>query len=403
MEEKQEQKYTLRKIFVGFLALVGFITTIKLAMIYYESNFDPYALPSFCSINSFIDCDGVAQTPFAQFLGIPLSYWGMLLYLFILLLLVSEKLQKFRLFKFLEVFKNPLSYISILGFVSFFISIILATISIFEIKKLCILCFFTYFLDLFIAIIATDFKVGLWNNLKTCIRDFIDALKVKKYLISFIIVALLGCGFLTFTSLSYCFDPQVKRYESIKEFADLKTNPFKASGNVLGDSNAKVIIDIYSDYRCPICYTENLMIHRAAHELSNIQFVHHNLPLDMSCNKNLKAPFHEGSCMLAQYAIAAQKQGKLWDLNSELFDKQPQNEDEVLRLAKSLGFDTITLRKDANSKETKSDIQKDIKAATALGIQGTPAIVLNGKVYTGIKPYYELTDMLKKAGAIDRK
>src|SRR5574344_333266 len=133
----EDKKLNLKKMLVLFFAALGFITSVKLAFIYYESNFDPYALPSFCSINEFIDCDGVAQTQFAQFLGIPLAYWGMFFYFFVLVLCAVEELKKIKIFKFMEVFKNPMAYISILGLFSFLVSITLASISIFEIKKLC--------------------------------------------------------------------------------------------------------------------------------------------------------------------------------------------------------------------------------------------------------------------------
>ena len=68
-----------KKIAIAVLSIIGIITTIKLAMIYYNANFNPYALSSFCSVNQFIDCDGIAKTTEAQFLGIPLAYWGMFL------------------------------------------------------------------------------------------------------------------------------------------------------------------------------------------------------------------------------------------------------------------------------------------------------------------------------------
>ena len=64
-------------------AFIGFLTTIKLAMIYYDVNFNEYALPSFCSVNDFIDCDGIAKTTESQFLGVPLAYWGMFFSAFI--------------------------------------------------------------------------------------------------------------------------------------------------------------------------------------------------------------------------------------------------------------------------------------------------------------------------------
>ena len=78
---------------------IGILTTIELAVIYYNANFDEYALSSFCSVNSFIDCDGVAKTPDSQFLGIPLAYWGMFLYLFVGIMLFADKLKNTKVFK----------------------------------------------------------------------------------------------------------------------------------------------------------------------------------------------------------------------------------------------------------------------------------------------------------------
>lgn len=403
MEKREINNLLIRKILIVVFALVGFITTIKLAIIYYDSNFNPYALPSFCSVNEFVDCDGVAQTTHSQFLGIPLAFWGMGLYLFIIFLVFVDKLKRIRLLHFLEVFKNPLAYISTLGIISFAISMVLAGVSVFEIKKICILCVFTYFLNLLIAVVATDFSIGFIENFKISIRDFIDTLRIKKYLISFIALVVLVSSFLTYTTLSYVFTPQVKRYNAIVKYAHMKSGAFKVSGNTMGDPNAKLTVYIYTDYMCPICRAYNVMVHRVVQELQGFKIVHRNLPLDMDCNKYLTKPFHQGSCLLAKYSIAAEKQGRLWDLNSEFFDNEPKSEDEVLKLAKSIGFNTIKLRKDAYSSETTARLNKDIDEATNLGIDGTPALVINGKVYNGIKPYYELKDILKKAGAVERK
>ena len=86
-----------KKISIAAIAGVGILTTIKLAIIYYNANFNPYALSSFCSVNEFIDCDGIAKTPEAQFLGIPLAYWGMFYYAFVFLMLFAPKLKNIKL------------------------------------------------------------------------------------------------------------------------------------------------------------------------------------------------------------------------------------------------------------------------------------------------------------------
>lgn len=402
MEQKILDKILVKKILIILVAFIGFLTTIKLAIIYYDANFNPYALPSFCSINQYIDCDGVAQTIHSQFLGVPLAYWGMFLYIFIVFLAIVDNLKNIKFLGFLKVFKNPLAYISSLGFVSFTISMILAGVSIFELKKVCLLCVFTYALNLIIAGIATDFKSGIFNSFKVSFFDFVEAIKIKKYLLSFIALAIIASGFLTYTALSYCFTPQVKRYNSIKPYIDMKTNPYKSTGNVLGDADGKLTVYIYTDYKCPLCKTYNLITNRAAEELGGFKVIHKNFPLDMDCNKYLAQPFHEGSCMLAKYSIAAENQGKLWDMNTEFFEKQPKDEDAVLKIAKSMGLNTIKLREDANSEATRQELNKEIDSATELKIDGTPTLVINGKTYTGIKPYYELKEILIEAGAHER-
>lgn len=402
MEKNEIDKTLVKKILILFFAFIGFLTTIKLAFIYYDANFDPYALPSFCSISEFVDCDGVAQTIHSQFFGVPLAYWGMFFYLFIIFMMFVDKLKNIKFLKFLEVFEHPFMYICSLGIISFMISIFLATLSIFEMKKICILCFFTYFLNLLIAIIA-GLNIGLFESFKVSAQDFINALKRKKYLISFLGLALIAGAVLTYTTKSYIFTPQVRYYDGVKKYAEMKVNPYKFSGNVMGDANAKTIIYIYTDYRCPICKAFNVMISKATKEVKGIKIVHKNFPLDNACNKSILTPFHVGSCMLSRYAIAAEDQGRFWDINSKIFDTQPKDEKDMLKLAKSMGFDTVKLKADANSAATKEKINQDIDAAIKLKINGTPTMVINGVVYTGIKPYGELKGILMRAAAGEKK
>ena len=171
-------KFDKKNFSIQILALIGLGLAIKLAFIYYSANYDNYALSSFCSINDFIDCDGAAKTNTAQFLGIPLAYWGIFFYITILFLTFVDRLKQVKWLKFLEVFKNPLAYMTFLGTIAFLISMILAGISVFGIHKICILCVVTYVIDFIIALIAAD---GMFKNIvagfKTTFFDFIYGLK----------------------------------------------------------------------------------------------------------------------------------------------------------------------------------------------------------------------------------
>lgn len=397
------EKTKNKKIIISILALLGFITTIKLAMIYYDANFNPYALPSFCSVNEFVDCDGVAKTTESQFFGVPLAYWGLFLYSFIFLLLIADKIKKFFLFKFMEVFKNPLSYIAMLGIIAFAVSMCLLGVSLFEIKKLCILCAVTYVIDLLIALVAIDYKNGhVVKAFKDSVNDFMAAIKNKFYLAAFVIVMLAAIGGLYYTSTSYKFTPQVKQKKDFAEFVNAKTNKYAVNGNVLGDEDAKLVVYTYTDFNCPICEAYNIMIHKAAKELKGVKFVHKNLPLDMECNPFLKSPFHEGSCRMARYAMAAENQGKFWAINSKFFELHPNSDEEIIEIAKGLNLDIDRLQADANSQKIKDELAKDIEMAYSQGINGTPATKIGNDVTVGIKPYSELIKLLEDAGATKR-
>lgn len=389
-----------KRFTLTIIAIIGFITSIKLTMIYWDANFNPYALSSFCSISEFVDCDGVAKTTHSQFLGIPLACWGLFLYFVFLFFTYVDKLKEiqiknFRIFAYFDVFKNPEIYITAIGIIAFLISMSLACLSIFEIKKICILCFFTYILNLLIALVAKPKETGFIDIFKISIKDFIKAIKVKKYLLAFLAVVLVAIGILTYTSLTNIMTPQVKIQKEVRTF--------NATGNILGEENAEVVVHLYTDYQCPFCFVLNTMLHRAVKELKNIKIVHHNLPLDIECNNILKTQMHPGSCLMAKYALAAGKQGKFWDLNNILFDKEFKGEESIIKYAKSIkGLNIEKLKKDAYSEEIEKELKKEIQDSKAYGIDGTPALRINMETKIGIMPYEELKAKLIKVGAVER-
>ena len=387
-----------KNILIQILALAGLIISVKLCFIYYAANYDEFALSSFCSINDFIDCDGVAKTTYSQFLGIPLSYLGVLLYLTILFLTFADKLKNLKFLKFLEVFKNPESYITAIGTTAFLCSMLLAGISIWTIKKLCILCFVTYFLDLLIALISAkgQFK-NIIASFKTTFVDFIDG--IKKYTKTFIILVLVTGSFLAYSGITLNFVPHVKQIKSINKFRKIKFNPYRVKGNELGNPNANVIIELYSDYVCPLCYINNIMIHKAVKEYKNIKVIHHNYPFDKECNKYILTNMHPMACFMSKAAIAAGNQGNYWEMSSLLYENQPKKIENVLKLAEQLGFNKDQFLKDFESKETEQKILKEIDNGDKLDIDATPTMYINEEKVVGVKPYFKLQEILERNGA----
>jgi protein-disulfide isomerase/uncharacterized membrane protein len=388
----------VKKVLIFILALCGFLISLKLAFIYYSANYDKYALSSFCSVNDFIDCDGIARTNTAQFLGIPLAYWGMFLYLTIFFLIFVEKLKKIPFLKFLNVFKNPLSYITALGTISFSISVILLLISLIQIKKICILCAVTYVIDLFIALVASSFNFkSIMEAFKNTYYDFIEG--AKQYKKTFIILLVLSISFLSYSRFTYCFLPHMKTKSNLIKYQKMKRNPYRAEGNTLGNPDGDVKIVIYSDFVCPLCYINNIMIHQAVKEFSNISVTHMNYPFDKECNKSILINMHPHACFMWKGAIAAENQGNYWGMNSLLYENQPKKFDDMLKLAQKLNLDTEKFTKDFYSEKTEQEMNKILEKGTALGIDATPTMYINDEKFVGVKPYYKLKEILIEHGA----
>jgi len=391
-------KLDKKNISIQLLAIVGLGLAIKLAFIYYAANFDRYALSSFCSINDFVDCDGAARSDYSQFLGIPLAYWGIFFYLVVLFLTFVDKLKNLKFLGFLDVFKAPKAYIATLGTISFVVSMVLASISLFVIKKLCILCLITYFIDLAIALIASSGNIKLLlSSFKTTCIDFITG--IKRFPKTFAILLITTISFLAFTGITQKFVPHIKYRNQIIKYHKMKKNPYRVKGNLLGNENAKVVITLYSDYVCPMCYMHNIMLHQAVKELKNIKIEHYNYPFDRECNQFVNNSMHPGACFMARGALAAKKQGNYWEMSSLLYENQPKTMKDMLKLAEQAGLDLEKFKEDINSTEVKEILLNDINRIHSLGVNATPATIIDGQVYIGVKPYYQLKENLKKHGA----
>lgn len=387
-------KIDKKNLAIQLLALAGLALSIKLAFIYYTANFDKYALASFCSINDFIDCDGVAKTTHSQVLGIPLAYWGIFFYIIVLFLTVVDKLKNIKFLKFLEVFKEPKAYIATLGTVAFLCSMILAGVSLFVIKKLCILCVITYFIDLIIALVASD---GIIKNFKTTFVDFIAG--AKKYTKTFIVLTLLAVSFLAYSGITLNFVPHIKKHQDILKYRKIKHNPYRIKGNILGNENGDVVIELYSDYVCPLCYIQNIMLHQAAKEFPNIRINHHNFPFDKECNPYIQVNMHPNACFMSKAAIAARNQGNYWEMSSLLYEKQPKKLDEVLKLVKEAGLDKDKFIQEFDNQAAREEIANELAKAQELELDSTPTMIIDGETIVGVKPYYELKELLIKHGA----
>jgi len=96
-------------------------------------------------------------------------------------------------------------------------------------------------------------------------------------------------------------------------------------------------------------------------------------------------PFAMGAALASE---AARSQGKFWEFHDKLFANQNNLAVEDLKkYAKEIGLDTARFEKDLVDLEKKKRVEDDMAEAKTLGITGTPAFFVNGRLLSGAKPF----------------
>ena len=390
----------VKRIIITVFALIGLALSIELCVVYYNANFAIDAAPSICAISDKMDCDGVAKTSYSQFFGVPLSLWGVLLYLFFLFMTYVDKLQNIKGFGLLKVFKNPTSYIFCIGIFSFAVSMVLGSISVFKIDSICIFCFMTYFVNLLIAIAAKNKGISIFDEIKTSFSDFLSALKEPRNVFWFVLVLLLFLSCLVYTSVSNIFAPQIAKKNELEQYFKLYDS--QVDKNIMGPKDANVVINEYMDFNCGGCFFSQLYLHRIVSEFENVKVVQRIIPLEKECNHNMKFDGHKTSCIKAKYALAAAKQNKYWQMADVLFNEAPESEKEIIEEARLLDLDIKKLKEDANSEQVKNEIQEMIKYADSQAITGTPTFVIGVNKKIGIDSYGEFKKYIIEQGGKEK-
>jgi protein-disulfide isomerase len=146
-----------------------------------------------------------------------------------------------------------------------------------------------------------------------------------------------------------------------------------------GGANAPVTIVEFSDFHCPFCKRVLPTLKEIETRYGDkVKLVFRDLPLDQ---------LHPGARRAHEAARCAHEQGKFWAYHDVLFERAPRSSPEDLRqFAREVGLDLPRFESCTASARTKGLVQKDVDDATGLGINGTPAFVINGEVLSGAQP-----------------
>jgi protein-disulfide isomerase len=151
----------------------------------------------------------------------------------------------------------------------------------------------------------------------------------------------------------------------------------------IGAVHPKLVITEYTDYQCFQCKKMHFFIRQLiAQYPEKIRLVHRHFPMDHEFNPMVKEPFHVGSGKMALLAISAAAKNKFWQMNDVLFDRARKTEAlNIKSLADEVGIAYPYLGRSINDPAIRIQLYRDIRDGLQLDIDGTPAFVINDKVY----------------------
>ena len=104
-----------------------------------------------------------------------------------------------------------------------------------------------------------------------------------------------------------------------------------------------------------------------------VKFVYKEFPL----------PMHQNAMNASRAAVAAQRQGKFWEMHDKLFANQRELQLEKLKeYAQQIGLDMAKFEQDMVSPDVQKEIEEDKQLAGQVQVSGTPTLFVNGKRVT---------------------
>jgi protein-disulfide isomerase len=154
-----------------------------------------------------------------------------------------------------------------------------------------------------------------------------------------------------------------------------------------GSETARVTIVKFEDFHCPYCRrVQTTLAQLMLRYGEDLKIVHRDLPLDAVHPLARKA--HEA-------ARCAGAQDQFWAYHDVLFANPPTAEKEDLTaFAQEVGLDMEAFEGCLESGTYKTSIQEDVDAGFKLGLNGTPAFFINGRLLSGALPLQDFVEII---------
>ena len=155
-------------------------------------------------------------------------------------------------------------------------------------------------------------------------------------------------------------------------------------GNTMGDPNAPVVIEEFSDFQCAFCRqffleTEKPLIEQYV-STGKVYFIY----------RTLGSWLGPGSQYSAEAAYCAGDQDMFWENHDALFTNQGQMKFtpvNLIQLADNLGMDLNVFGNCVENYKYRDQVKKDLTDGISAGVRGTPSFLINGRLVIGAQPF----------------
>lgn len=189
-------------------------------------------------------------------------------------------------------------------------------------------------------------------------------------------------------------EPQIRRYLAYQKFIEsleakskleILTEPFRvaveADGPSKGKNDAPVTIVEFGDFQCPPCGQAYPVMKQIAEKYADkVRIVFRNFPL---------REIHPNAQKAGEASLCARDQGKFWDLHDKMFENQKNlSVDGLKAMAGEIpGLDAGAFGQCLDDGRRAELVEADVEAGSKIGVSGTPAFFVNGRMLAGAPSY----------------
>lgn len=155
----------------------------------------------------------------------------------------------------------------------------------------------------------------------------------------------------------------------------------------IGPKDAPVKIIEFTDYQCPFCGRARATVNQVLSEYKGkVRYALRDFPLS----------FHKDSVKAHESAHCADDQGKYWEMNKKLFENQREIKVEDLKkYAEGIKLNTKKFNECLDSGKYAEKVQKDQQYGEEIGVSGTPAFFINGRMISGARPFESFKSIIE--------